>query len=45
MLTHPIETQRLLICPFDLKDWEEVLAYTSDPNVMVYIPEGQLTEE
>ena len=45
MLTHPIETQRLLIRPFDLKDWEEVHAYTSDPNVMMYIPEGQLTEE
>jgi len=45
MLTHPIETQRLLIRPFDLKDWEEVHAYTSNPNVMAYIPEGPMAEE
>jgi RimJ/RimL family protein N-acetyltransferase len=41
----PIETQRLSIRHFVPEDWEGVYAYTSDPEVMTYIPEGRQTEE
>lgn len=44
MLAHPIETARLLIRPFDTADWRAVYAYTSDPAVMTWIPEGCFTE-
>ncbi|MFJ8242616.1 GNAT family N-acetyltransferase [Bacillus tropicus] len=40
-----IKTQRLLIRKFEFKDWEAVHEYTSDSNVMKYIPEGVFTEE
>ncbi|KXY73615.1 MULTISPECIES: GNAT family N-acetyltransferase [Bacillus] len=40
-----IEAERLLIRKFEFKDWEAVHEYTSDSNVMKYIPEGVFTEE
>ncbi|HDX9671278.1 TPA: GNAT family N-acetyltransferase [Bacillus cereus] len=40
-----IEAERLLIRKFESKDWEAVHEYTSDSNVMKYIPEGVFTEE
>jgi RimJ/RimL family protein N-acetyltransferase len=45
VLTSPIETQRLRIRPFVAADWPDVHAYTSDPEVMTYVPEGVMTEE
>ena len=35
-----IETQRLRIRSFQPNDWQAVYDYTSDPAVMMYIPEG-----
>ncbi|WP_080847802.1 GNAT family N-acetyltransferase [Cytobacillus gottheilii] len=40
-----IKTNRLLIRQFDSKDWQAVYEYTSDRNVMQYIPEGVFTQE
>ncbi len=40
-----IKTKRLLIREFEFKDWQAVYAYTSDINVMKYIPEGVFTEK
>lgn len=40
-----ITTKRLLIREFEFKDWKAVYEYTSDMNVMKYIPEGVFTEE
>lgn len=40
-----IKTKRLLIRGFEFKDWQDVYAYTSNINVMKYIPEGVLTEK
>lgn len=40
-----VETERLLIRKFELKDLQAVYEYTSDANVMKYIPEGVFTEE
>ncbi|TKH47398.1 GNAT family N-acetyltransferase, partial [Bacillus cereus] len=40
-----IKTERLLIRKFEFKDWQAVHEYTSDINVMKYIPEGVFTEE
>ncbi|EOQ22339.1 ribosomal-protein-serine acetyltransferase [Bacillus cereus BAG3O-1] len=40
-----IRAERLLIRKFESKDWEAVHEYTSDSNVMKYIPEGVFTEE
>ncbi|MEW9109576.1 MAG: GNAT family protein [Cytobacillus gottheilii] len=40
-----IKTSRLLIRHFDLKDWQAVYEYTSDRQVMKYIPEGVFTEK
>src|SRR5918992_4704606 len=40
-----IETQRLRIRPFQRNDWQAVYDYTSDPAVMMYIPEGPFTPE
>ena len=39
-----IETQRLLIRPFETRDWKEVHTYTQDAHVMTFVEEGQLTE-
>lgn len=44
MATHPIDTPRLLIRPFEPGDWPAVFAYTSDPQVMTWIPEGVFDE-
>ena len=41
----PIETQRLRLRQFELDDWNDVYAYTSDAEVMAYVEEGQLTAE
>jgi RimJ/RimL family protein N-acetyltransferase len=40
-----IETQRLRIRSFQPDDWQAVYDYTSDPAVMMYIPEGPFTPE
>jgi ribosomal-protein-alanine N-acetyltransferase len=40
-----IETQRLRIRSFQPSDWQAVYDYTSDPAVMMYIPEGPFTPE
>ncbi|MEB9909124.1 GNAT family N-acetyltransferase [Bacillus anthracis] len=40
-----IEAERLLIRKFEFKDWEAVHEYTSDSNVMKYIPERVFIEE
>lgn len=40
-----IKTKRLLIREFEFKDWQDVYEYTSDTNVMKYIPEEVFTEE
>lgn len=39
------ETERLLIRKFNMEDLQAVYEYTSDANVMKYIPEGVFTEE
>ena len=38
-----IETHRLRIRSFQPKDWQAVYDYTSDPALMLYIPEGPFT--
>lgn len=40
-----IETERVLIRKFELKDWQAVHEYTSNINVMTYIPEGVFSEK
>ncbi|MED0906580.1 GNAT family N-acetyltransferase [Bacillus cereus] len=40
-----VKAERLLIRKFEFKDWQSVHEYTSDINVMKYIPEGVFTEE
>lgn len=40
-----IETKRLLIREFEFEDWQAVYEYTSDNNVMKYIPEGVFSEQ
>ena len=40
-----IETERLLIRKFEPNDLQAVYEYTSDANVMQYIPEGVFTDE
>ncbi len=40
-----IETQRLRLRAFQPNDWQAVYDYTSDPEVMMYIPEGIFTPE
>jgi ribosomal-protein-alanine N-acetyltransferase len=40
-----IETQRLRLRSFQRNDWRAVYDYTSDPAVMMYIPEGPFTPE
>jgi ribosomal-protein-alanine N-acetyltransferase len=40
-----IETQRLRIRAFRRDDWQAVHDYTSDPAVMMYLPEGPFTSE
>jgi RimJ/RimL family protein N-acetyltransferase len=40
-----IDTQRLRLRAFQRNDWQAVSDYTSDPAVMMYIPEGPFTPE
>lgn len=40
-----LESERLLLREFRLSDWPEVNAYTSDPDVVKYMPFGPTTEE
>lgn len=40
-----IKAERLLIRKFEFKDWEAVHEYTSDSDVMKYIPEGVLLKK
>lgn len=35
-----LTTERCIIRSFAEDDWQDVYAYTSDPEVMKYIPEG-----
>ena len=44
MHLEPIETQRLVIRPFQPDDWPAVYAYMSDLAVITYLPEGQFSE-
>ena len=45
MSTLPIKTERLQIRLLTADDWQAVHAYTGDPGVMTYVPEGVMTEE
>lgn len=40
-----INTERLLIRNFKEDDWLNLYAYTSNPNVMEYMPSGVLNED
>ncbi len=40
-----LKTKRLIIRNFEYMDWREVYDYTSDINVMRYIPEGVFNEK
>ncbi|USK39480.1 GNAT family N-acetyltransferase [Cytobacillus firmus] len=40
-----LKTERLTIRHFKAEDWQAVYEYTSNPEVMRYIPEGVFTEE
>ncbi|MCM3772869.1 MULTISPECIES: GNAT family N-acetyltransferase [Priestia] len=40
-----IETNRLLIRKFKYEDWQDVYEYTSDADVMKYIPEGVFSKD
>ncbi|MFV7789970.1 GNAT family N-acetyltransferase [Aliarcobacter lanthieri] len=40
-----LETERLYIRKFKSTDWEEVYEYTSNPDVMYYLPEKPFTQE
>ncbi|MBH5316266.1 GNAT family N-acetyltransferase [Paenibacillus sp. GSMTC-2017] len=40
-----LNTERLTIRKFHSSDWQAVFDYTSDSNVMRYIPEGVFTEQ
>ncbi|WP_107922965.1 GNAT family N-acetyltransferase [Lysinibacillus parviboronicapiens] len=40
-----IKSPRLVIREFEPDDWQAVYAYTSDMNVMKYIPEGVFSEK
>jgi [ribosomal protein S5]-alanine N-acetyltransferase len=39
-----IETERLKIREFEINDWKAIFEYTSNQDVMKYIPEGVFTE-
>ncbi|MDQ0206655.1 RimJ/RimL family protein N-acetyltransferase [Alkalicoccobacillus murimartini] len=40
-----IQTKRLIIRPFRFANWQNVLAYTSNQEVMHFLPEEVFTEE
>jgi ribosomal-protein-alanine N-acetyltransferase len=40
-----LDSERLLLREFSLSDWPAVNAYTSDPEVVKYMPFGPTTEE
>lgn len=40
-----LETARLRIRPFSARDWQDVHAYTSDPQVRAYVPQWPETPE
>ncbi|WP_312609228.1 GNAT family N-acetyltransferase, partial [Mammaliicoccus sciuri] len=40
-----LTTERCIIRSFAEDDWQDVYAYTSDPEVMKYIPEGVFSKE
>ncbi|MFF2176809.1 GNAT family N-acetyltransferase [Lysinibacillus sp. NPDC058147] len=40
-----IKTNRLLIRKFEVQDWQAIYEYTSNPNVMKYLPEDVFNEE
>ena len=44
MIIQSIATERLLIRPLQEADWAALYAYTSNPTVMAYIPEGMMSE-
>ena len=45
MAIHTIETRRLRLRSFQVDDWKALYDYTSDAEVMRYIPEGVFTRE
>jgi RimJ/RimL family protein N-acetyltransferase len=40
-----LKTERLMLRKFKEEDWQAVYEYTSNPEVMEYIPEGVFSEE
>jgi RimJ/RimL family protein N-acetyltransferase len=40
-----LRTSRLLLRPLAPGDWQDVLAYASDPDIMRYLPEGVMSAE
>ena len=40
-----LETARLYLRPLQADDWQAVLAYTADPAVLRYLPEGRFTAD
>jgi RimJ/RimL family protein N-acetyltransferase len=45
MVIDTLRTPRLLLRPLAPGDWQDVLAYTSDPDIMRYLPEGVMSAE
>lgn len=41
----PLRTSRLLLRPLAPDDWRDVHAYTADPAIMRYLPEGVMSVE
>lgn len=39
-----LETERLIIRPFQAEDWRAIHAYTSDTETMAWMPEGVMDE-
>jgi RimJ/RimL family protein N-acetyltransferase len=40
----PIETERLILRPFQPADWRAVYSYMSDPQVTAFLPEGLMSK-
>ncbi len=44
-MIEPLRASRLLLRPLVDDDWQDVLAYASDPGIMRYLPEGVMSAE
>src|SRR5687767_13845002 len=44
MLLQAIQTERLIVRPFEGEDWHAVHSYMSDPKVTAWLPEGPFDE-